>query len=57
MPKIVVEIEWDWPDEPFWLNADNVAIALHAYCKNTRFVVKPVEDRKEEEPGGTDQVQ
>ena len=40
MPKITVEIAWDWPDEPFWLNADNVAIALHAHCKNTRFVVE-----------------
>lgn len=33
MPKIVVEIEWDWPDELHWLNADNVAEALHAFCK------------------------
>ena len=40
MPKIVVEIEWDVPDEPFWLNADNVALALHAYCENTRFTVR-----------------
>ena len=40
MNKITVEIEWDWPNEPFWLNADSVAIALHAHCENTRFVVK-----------------
>ena len=39
MPKIVVGIEWDEPNEPFWLNPDNVAVALHAYCKNTRFNV------------------
>ena len=40
MNKITVEIEWDWPDELFWLNADTVASALHAHCKNTRFVVE-----------------
>ena len=39
MPKIDVSIEWDEPDEVFWLNADNVAIALHAHCPNTRFQV------------------
>lgn len=39
MPKVVVEIEWNEPDEQDWLNADNVAIALHAYCKNTKFIV------------------
>jgi len=39
MPKIVVGIEWDEPNEPFWLNPDNVAVALHAYCKNTHFNV------------------
>ena len=42
MPKITVEIEWDWPDLPSWLNADNVALALHAHCKNTKFVVRDV---------------
>lgn len=40
MPKIIVEIVWDAPREPFWLNADNVALALHAYCENTKFVVR-----------------
>ena len=44
MPAITVKIEWDWPDEPFWLNPDNVAIALHACCKNTNFVVTDAED-------------
>ena len=39
MPRIIVQIEWDTPDEPLWLNADNVAIALHSYCKNTKFKV------------------
>lgn len=41
MPKktFVIEIEWDWPDEDFWLPADSVALALHAYCENTNFTV------------------
>jgi len=39
MPKIVIKIKWDWPDEEFWLNKDNVAVALHAYCPNTKFEV------------------
>ena len=42
MPKIMIEIEWDKPDDIFWLNADNVSLALHAYCENTRFEVKEV---------------
>jgi len=51
MPKIAVEIEWDWPNEPEWLNADNVALALHAHCKNTKFVVRDVELSDKVEPG------
>lgn len=43
MPSIIVRIEWDMPDEPFWLNSDNVAVALHAYCKNTRFMVTSIQ--------------
>lgn len=39
MPRIVIEIEWDTPEDPHWLNADNVALALHAHCKNTKFKV------------------
>ena len=42
MPKLQVEIEWDQPDEPFWLNADNVALTLNEYCKNTNFVVRDI---------------
>lgn len=42
MPKIAVQIEWDVPDDPYWLNADNIVLALHAYCKNTRFVVQEI---------------
>lgn len=44
MPKIVVEIEWDWPEDENWLNADNIALALHSYCGSTRFRVQPVPD-------------
>ena len=44
MPSIIVEIEWNVPDDPHWLNADNVSLALHAYCANTQFnVSKPKE--------------
>ena len=43
MPTIDVHIEWDHPDDPFWLNADNVALTLHAYCKNTKFKVSDIE--------------
>ncbi len=39
MPKIIVEIEYDEPKDPYWLNPDNVAIALSTYCKNTAFTV------------------
>ena len=39
MPKIVVEIEWDYPNGQHWLNADNIKTALGTYCKNTAFNV------------------
>jgi hypothetical protein len=39
MPKIAVIIKYDRPESPYWLNPDNVALALHAYCKNTKFEV------------------
>jgi len=39
MPKIVVVIEYDQPDDKYWMNPDNVAICLHAQCKNTKFRV------------------
>jgi len=39
MPKRTYTIEWDSPDEEHWLPPDNVAVALHSYCPNTRFVV------------------
>lgn len=49
MPSIVVEISWDQPKERFWLNAGNVSLALHAYCKNTRFEVKEIQDTEQGE--------
>ena len=39
MPHIIVDIEYDRPTDHFWLNPDNVATALHAYCKHTQFRV------------------
>ncbi len=39
MPKIAVVIEYDHPEDPYWLNPDNVATALSAYCVNTNFRV------------------
>jgi len=49
MPKIQVkiEIEWDVPDDQFWLNADNVKTALSAYCKNTRFTVTELKESED----------
>ena len=40
--KTTVLIEWDAPKEQDWLCADNIAIALSAHCKNTKFKVKEV---------------
>lgn len=42
MPSIRVVIEWDHPNDPLWLNADNVALALEAHCQSTRFKVVPI---------------
>lgn len=47
MPQITVTIEWDKPNEPFWLNPDNVCLALNAYCANTHFIVRNAEITKE----------
>lgn len=43
--KTTVSIEWDEPsgvEYQAWLCADNISIALHAYCKNTKFKVREV---------------
>ena len=50
MQKIIVQIEWDNPDEVNWLNPGNVSTALHAYCPNTKFVVS--EAAQQERAGG-----
>lgn len=39
----LVTIEWDEPKEKGWLCADNIAIALRAYCPNTRFNVSEMD--------------
>lgn len=39
MPKIAVEIEYDSPNDPYWMNPDNVKICLQETCKNTEFNV------------------
>ena len=38
--KITVEITWNKPKEQQWLCADNISLALHSYCRNTKFKVK-----------------
>ena len=42
--KTKVIIEWDKPKEQQWLCADNIAIALSAYCKNTKFEVSEIKE-------------
>ena len=39
MQQKIVLIQWDEPDDKNWLAEDNIALALHAYCKNTKFNV------------------
>lgn len=38
-----VQIEWDTPKDENWLCPDNIALALHAYCKNTKFKVTKID--------------
>ncbi len=40
--EINVKIKWDTPDDKDWLNPDNIATALSAYCKNTNFEVSEI---------------
>lgn len=44
---ICVEIEWDSPEEPLWLCPENIKIALSAYCPNTKFEVREIEEPEE----------
>lgn len=39
MPEISVKIIWNKPKDKDWLNQDNIALALSAYCPNTNFEV------------------
>ena len=39
MPKITVEINYDWPDDPYWLNPENVKYCLEKECSATNFAV------------------
>ncbi len=39
MPKIVVEIEWNFPDDQRWLNALNIEGVLGTHYKRTAFDV------------------
>ena len=50
MPTKCFNITWDAPNEPHWLNADNIAVALHAHCENTRFTVKELGKTNSENP-------
>ena len=49
MPKRIVTIEWDNPDEYNWLNPFNIETALSAYCKNTKFKVTDFKETEHEE--------
>jgi hypothetical protein len=40
--ETIVKITWDEPKQQDWLCADNISLALHAYCKNTKFKVEEV---------------
>lgn len=44
MPKIIVEIEYDRPEDKYWLNPDNVALCLSTMCRNTNFKVTWAKD-------------
>jgi hypothetical protein len=43
--RTFVEIEWDYPEEIFWLNPENIQTALAAYCPNTKFKVSDIGQR------------
>jgi len=45
--ETTVKIKWDKPKEQDWLCADNISLALHAYCKNTKFEVITIESPNE----------
>jgi hypothetical protein len=46
MPEIKVKIKWDKPKDKNWLNNNNIVVALSRYCKNTKFDVIELKDKK-----------
>ncbi len=42
--ETIVKINWDKPEEQDWLCDGNVSIALHSYCKNTKFDVTELKE-------------
>ena len=42
MPRTCIEFEWDDPDDAFWLNPDNINLALSSYRESVNFIVKDV---------------
>jgi len=44
MPKIIIEIEYDKPDDPYWMNPDNLWLCLQKYCPNTKWDVRWAKD-------------
>ena len=49
MEKMKVIVKWE--GDPFWMNPDNLLLALRKYCPNTKFeceyLIHPSEDIKE----------
>lgn len=39
MPTLVVEIEYDEPTDPYWMNPDSIKFCLEEVCKNSKFEV------------------
>jgi hypothetical protein len=44
MPILVVEIEYNEPTDPYWMNPDNIKMCLEKECTNTKFDVRWHED-------------
>jgi hypothetical protein len=41
MPSVTVKIEWEQPDDVYWLGRHNLELALNDCCPNTQFTVTP----------------
>lgn len=42
--ETIVKITWNKPEEKDWLCDENISIALHSYCKNTKFKVTDLKE-------------